>query len=73
MESLIMLLIFLVEHDSKTFWEGEIITLSHGFLIRSLQSSCWMLDISGTASYETTLNFLKITSLVFSDIVHDDS
>ena len=41
-----------------------------------------MLDVSRTASYEITvvrlsvpplLKFLKIGSLVFSDIVHDDS
>ena len=50
-------------------------------------SSCyWMLDISQTVSYEITLvslsvclsvrpslNFLKTGSLVFCDIVHDDS
>ena len=47
--------------------------------------SYWTLDVSWTASYEITLcpfvclsvcpslNFLKIGSLVFSDIVHDDS
>ena len=42
----------------------------------------WTLDISRTASYETTLarlsvrpslSFLKVGSLLFSDIVHDDS
>ena len=48
--------------------------------------SCWTLDVSRTASYEIilvrlsvclsirpSLNFLKIGSLVFSDIGHDDS
>ena len=43
---------------------------------------CWMLDVSRTASYEINLVclpvrqlllFLKTGSLVFSDIVHDDS
>ena len=45
----------------------------------------WMLDVCRTASYENhscpsvrlsiwpSLNFLKIRSLVFSDILHDDS
>ena len=46
----------------------------------------WTLDVSRTVSYEITLiglsvrlsvpasrNFLKIGSLVFSDIIHDDS
>ena len=43
---------------------------------------CWTLDVSRTASYEVTLvrpsvcpslSFLKVGSLVCSDIVHDDS
>ena len=39
----------------------------------------WTLDVNSTASSEITLvrpsvtSFLKILSLVFSDIVHDDS
>ena len=38
----------------------------------------WTLGVSRTASYEITLvrpllSFFKIGSLVFSDIVHDDS
>ena len=44
-----------------------------------LTSGCWTLDVSRTASYEINLVcqsvslFLKIGSLVFSDIVSDDS
>ena len=43
---------------------------------------CWTLDVSRTTPYKVTLvrlsicpsvSFLKIGSLVFSDIVHDDS
>ena len=44
--------------------------------------SYWTLDVSQTASYEITVvrlpihpsvNFLKIGSLVFPDVVHDNS
>ena len=51
-----------------------------------LRHTSWTLDVSRSASYETnlvypficpsvslSLSFLKIVSLAFSDIVHDDS
>ena len=54
------------------------------FIYLFQEQLCWTLDVSRTASYEITLirpsvrpsvrpslNFLKIGSLVFSDIAHD--